>query len=241
MNLSIIIPCYNEEDGLANLASQLLPIVEELSKIHSTEVIFVDDGSTDDTYVQLKKYFGETAGIKIIRHEQNKNVGGSLRTGFQNSTGDVIITMDSDCTYPPEAIFQLLEMLDEDTDVVTASPYHPLGRVENIPPYRLFLSKSISYIYSKLTGYRVHTFTALFRAQKRHVVQNVNFRSDDFLATAEMLIYSLMKGYKVKEFSTTLRVRQFGESKMKLYSVIKSHAKFVLEIAGKRLRGNFKK
>jgi len=235
--LSLIIPCYNEEEGLENLHSKLVPILEKLGEKWGLELIFVDDGSRDKTNELLHQHFGGLDFVKIVKHEVNKNLGAAMRTGFANATGDVVVTMDSDCTYNPNGIFAMLDMLKDDVDIVTASPYHPDGKVENVPEYRLFLSRGISALYRLVTGSKIHTFTALFRAQKKKVVENITFESNNFLATAEQLIYSLMKGYKVKEFPTTLHARQYGVSKMKLFLVIKSHFKFLLKLFGQKVRG----
>ena len=233
MKLSIIIPCYNEEEGIENLSLQLSPVLRKLSEEWDLELIFVDDGSKDRTNELLRENFTQDY-VKIIKHDVNKNLGAAMRTGFTNCTGDVVVTMDSDCTYSPETVLDMLNLMQGDVDVVTASPYHPHGKVQNVPEYRLFLSKSISALYRLVTGSKIHTFTALFRAQKKEVIDNIKFESHNFLATAEQLIYALQKGYKVKEFPTTLNVRQYGVSKMKLFLVIKSHFKFLLKLMGKR-------
>ncbi|MBS3123684.1 glycosyltransferase family 2 protein [Candidatus Woesearchaeota archaeon] len=228
--LSIIIPCYNEELGIPNLKSHLDPILKDLSKNYFLELIFVDDGSKDKTLELLKDNFDSSKKakyeVKLIKHEVNQNLGAAMRTGFANATGDFVITMDSDCTYDPQTIPEMLKLLDTDTDMVIASPYHPQGEVRNVPKYRLLLSGAITSIYRLLTGSKIYTYTALFRAYKVKVVKEVSFNSNDFLATAEMLINALNKGYKVKEYPTVLNVRQFGESKIRLARVIKSHFKY---------------
>ncbi|MBI2151825.1 glycosyltransferase family 2 protein [Candidatus Woesearchaeota archaeon] len=228
--LSIIIPCYNEELGIPNLKSHLDQILNNLSKTYSLELIFVDDGSKDRTLELLKENFcglkKNKIEAKFIKHEVNQNLGAAMRTGFANATGDFVITMDSDCTYDPQTIPEMLKLLGENTDMVVASPYHPLGEVKNVPKYRLLLSGAITLIYRLLTGSKIYTYTALFRAYKQKVIKDVHFNSNDFLATAEMLINALNKGYKVKEFPTILNVRQFGESKIRLARVIKSHFKY---------------
>ncbi|MBU1632512.1 MAG: glycosyltransferase family 2 protein [Nanoarchaeota archaeon] len=228
--ISIIIPCYNEEEGINNLYSQLNPVLSKLKEDYEVELIFVDDGSKDNTLKLLHQYFGNENYCKIIKHEKNMNLGAAMRTGFTHSTGDIIVTMDSDCTYEPKIMLEMLCLLDDKTSIVTASPYHPLGKVENVPNYRLFLSKSISSIYCLITNSNIHTFTALFRIHKKEVVKCIKFKSNNFLATAEMLIYALMKGYTVREYPTTLYARKYGVSKMKLLMVIKSHFKFVLKL-----------
>jgi dolichol-phosphate mannosyltransferase len=239
MKLSFIIPCYNEEKGIINLYNQFSPIVDDLLKVWDVELIFIDDGSTDGTYKLIKEHFSKYDDVKIIRHKKNLNLGSSIRNGFKVSSGDIVITMDSDCTYNPKGIYDLINMIDDETSIVTASPYHPKGGVNGVPPYRIFLSKRITNIYQILTKSKIYTFTALFRAYKKEVVKNVSFNSNDFIATAEHLIKSSLEGYKIKEYPTILHVRRFGSSKMKLFRVIVSHLKFILEVIKFRLKGNF--
>ncbi|MBT3720061.1 glycosyltransferase family 2 protein [Candidatus Woesearchaeota archaeon] len=234
--LSLIVPCYNEEAGLQNLYNRLFPVLQNLLLEYELELLFIDDGSNDKTNELLHLIFADLPYVKIIKHDKNKNLGGAMRTGYAISTGDFIFTLDSDCTYSPEDIPKMLKLLTEDVDIVTASPYHPEGGVDNVPEYRLLLSKTISLIYRLLTKSNIYTFTALFRVQRKKVVENVKFESNNFLATAESLIYALKKGYSVKEFPTVLHVRQYGESKIKLLSVIKSHIKFILKLLKMKLK-----
>ena len=72
-------------------------------------------------------------------------------------------------------------------------------------------------------------------------MENVHFKSNDFICLAEFMIYALMKGYRVKEVPATLHVRQFGMSKIKLYNVIKKHIKLIWHVLGLRLRGKFRR
>ncbi len=241
MKLSIVVPCYNEEEGVENLSQKLEPILQELQKEWQLELIFVDDGSKDRTYDLLQQYFGEKEYVKIVKHEVNKNIGAAMRTGFSHSTGDVIVTMDSDCTYDPQEIFAMLGLMKDGASIVTASPYHPQGGVRNVPLYRIFLSKAITQIYRTLTGSKIYTFTALFRAHTRDVVDTVAFQADDFLATAEMLIKASIAGHKIQEHPSVLNVREYGVSKMRLLQVIGNHAKFVGKVASLRFRGSFRK
>lgn len=228
--ISIIVPCYNEEEGIQNLIRLLSPVVTKLKKKYKVELLFIDDGSQDKTYEILSKNYKNRKDVKIIRHKKNMNLGAALKTGFRNCTGDIIANIDSDCTYPPKVILEMLDLMDSKTDIVTASPYHPKGKVENIPGYRLFLSRSISKIYDIILNKKIYTYTALVRLYKRHVIESIKVRSDNFLGVTEMLIFSLLKGYKIKEYPTTLHVRKFGSSKIKLVGVIKSHIKFILEL-----------
>lgn len=228
MKLSLIIPCFNEEKGIPNLVSQLNPVLKDIEKKNTIELIFVDDGSRDNTYHLLDRYYGKRKNTKILRHDKNKNLGAALKTGFAAATGEIIVTIDSDCTYPPREIPAIISLLDKDTDIVTASPYHPKGHVANVPVYRLFLSKTVTKIYSCILGKKIYTYTALFRAYKRDVIKNIKTHSNTFIAVVELIAFAIKKGYKVKEYPTTLYAREFGTSKMKLFKTILAHLKFIL-------------
>lgn len=228
MKLSIVVPCYNEGQIIPHLAEQLNPVLQELEKKYSVELVFVDDGSTDKTLELLNRYFGNRKNTKILKHDKNKNLGAALKTGFSAVSGDIIVTIDSDCTYPPKEIPKLLSLLDNETDIVTASPYHPNGMAKNVPPYRMFLSRTVSKIYGLLLKQNIYTYTALFRAYKKNVIKNTKIKSDNFLAVIELLVFAVQKGYKVRELPTTLYSRKYGVSKMKLLSTIMAHLKFII-------------
>lgn len=233
MKFSLIIPCYNEEEGIPHLSTKIEPLLKELTKQFELELIFIDDGSRDKTFELLNSHFGSRAYAKIIRHEKNQNLGGALRTGFAAATGDLVATMDSDCTYDPRGLLEMISLMNSNTSLVTASPYHPQGRIRNVPRYRIFLSKGIANAYRLVTGIKIHTFTALFRVYKKEIVKSIKFNSSDFLATAEILINAHAAGYGVQEFPTILNVREYGVSKMKLLRVMSSHARYLLKLLPK--------
>jgi dolichol-phosphate mannosyltransferase len=239
MKLSIIVPCYNEVENVAKLHTELLPIVEDLvlhgwknapEKIHSTELVFVDDGSQDGTLSKLKEYFGSSteSGVtfKYIKHEKNKGLGAAVRTGFANADGDILVTVDSDGTYKFSEIPNLLSFLTPKIDIVTASPYHPEGDVIGVPKYRLLLSRGSSLIYRVLVNWHIHTYTCLFRAYRSEVVKRIRFNSDGFLGGTEMLVNAFLNGYHVAEFPAVLHKRMYGVSKAKIAQTIVSHLNF---------------
>ena len=233
MNLSIVIPCYNEADNVPKLRDEFFPVVAELAQTRSVEVIFVDDGSQDNTWEALNEAFGGRDGgaqlravIRIERHPMNKGLGAAVRTGFAAARGEVIVTADSDGTYRFETIPALLAALTPDLDIVTGSPYHPKGHVENVPEYRLVLSKGSSLIYRLLVDWHMHTYTALFRAYRRSVIEHVVFENNGFLSGAELMVKAMLMGYKTGEYPTTLYSRVFGTSKAKIARTVRAHLKF---------------
>jgi dolichol-phosphate mannosyltransferase len=237
MKLSVVVPCFNEEDNISKLEAEFFPVIKDLlgknlagGQIDFVEIIFVDDGSTDNTYKALQNAFSsiEYPAISVMfeKHAENRGLGAAMRTGFDVVTGDVIVTTDSDGTYHFSTIPSLLGHLSGDVAIVTASPYHPDGEVVGVPGYRLFLSRGSSLLYRILLDWKIHTYTALYRAYRREVVDQILFSADDFLGGTELMVKAMLKGYQVDEYPAALHRRMFGVSKAKLMRTIISHLNF---------------
>jgi dolichol-phosphate mannosyltransferase len=246
MRLSVVVPCFNEEDNIEKLKTEFFPAVEELignsvngQKIDSVEVVFVDDGSKDSTYDALNGAFGSNShpsiSVKFEKHEENRGLGAAIRTGFDVVTGDIIVTTDSDGTYHFSTIPSLLEHLNGKVSIVTASPYHPNGEVVGVPGYRIFLSRGASLLYRILLNWNIHTYTALYRVYRREVIEEISFAADDFLGGTELMVKAMLKGYQVSEFPAALHPRMFGVSKARLLKTIGSHLNFQARLVLHRL------
>ena len=233
MKLSLAIPCYNESDGIDQLRAQLDAARPGLDRYAPWELVLVDDGSTDDTYARMTTAFADWPNLRIARHEKNRGLGAALRTGFATATGEVIVFTDSDGTYPFTTIPDLLALLGPDVDIVTSSAYHPAGGVDGVPPYRLVLSKGASFLYRVLVSWRIHTWTAMYRAYRREVTQTVPTTSDGYLVMAELLVNAVRAGYRVVEFPTVLHVRRFGQSKARIARIIGDHLRFQASLIGR--------
>jgi dolichol-phosphate mannosyltransferase len=244
VSLSIVIPCFNEEDGIEKLRDEFLPVAMELAAMQPVEVIFVDDGSRDKTWQLLNETFGSMADapnltFKFERHDVNRGLGAAVRTGFAASTGDIVVTTDSDGTYKFSSLPTLLGYLKPGVDIVTASPYHPDGGMEGVPAYRLLLSQGASLLYRIVltgSGAKVHTYTALYRAYRRQVIEDVQFESNGFLAGTELMVKAMLAGYQVAEYPAMLYSRQHGASKAKLARTIRAHLRFQWKVLLHRLK-----
>ena len=239
MDLSIIIPCYNEADNVTPLRDDFFPVVHELAQTRTVEVIFVDDGSRDDTWQALTSAFGDyqspNISVRFERHAVNRGLGAAIRTGLNAACGEIVITTDSDATYQFSEIPALLARLTKEVDIVLASPYHPQGGVAGVPGYRLVLSQGSSLLYRLLVDWHIHTYTSLFRAYRRRVIEQVSFQSDGFLAGTELLVNAMLAGYRVAEYPTVLHSRVHGTSKAKLMRTIQAHLRFQAQIFLRRL------
>ncbi|MCU0491329.1 MAG: glycosyltransferase family 2 protein [Chloroflexaceae bacterium] len=236
--LSIIIPCFNEAEGVQAMHERLVAVWPTLSRTGQTELILVDDGSTDATYTLLQQAFATWPNARIVRHNQNQGLGVALRTGFSYARGAIIVTCDSDGTYPFNEIPNLLARLGPDVDIVTGSPYHPEGGIENVPAYRIFLSKGASFLYRVLVDGRINTYTSMFRAYRRPVVERVQTRATGFLMVTEMLVEAMLNGFHVAEYPAVLRVRRYGQSKARVARITRTHLEYQANLLRRRLFGN---
>lgn len=226
MDITIVLPCFNERENVEIISRELMPVVERLRRDKSVELIFVDDGSTDGTGDLLECRLAGDLPVRVVRHERNRGLGAALRTGFQHANGRLIVVTDSDASYPFARIPPLLEQMRAGVDIVTASCYHPLGGIDNVPAYRVLLSRTASLMYRVLVNRHVCTYTCMFRAYRREVVESVSFESDGFLAVTELLVNALLAGYAVREMPCTLRVRRYGSSKARVMGIVWSHLGF---------------
>jgi len=234
---------YNEAEGLEQFIGQLPSAFAAIAAAgiprDVVEVIAVDDGSTDTTAERLAA-LAHDGRVRVVTHERNRGLGAALWTGFEAARADVIVTVDADCTYHLSGIGELVRLLDDDTSIVTGSPYHPLGRAIGVPPFRLFLSRSLSRLYNLVLGSGLHTYTSLFRAYRRRALHAVPVHDSGFIAVTHLLVFPILAGHRVVEHPTVLGGRRFGSSKLRVLRVIRQHlgllARIVLWRTGLRRR-----
>ncbi len=233
--VSVVIPCYNEEASLPYLANTLRSVEANLSeKGYQSNFIFVDDCSTDATFEKLNELFGSRENVKIVRHASNQGVAAGIMTGLKEAETEIVCSMDCDCTYDPHELENMLPLLTEDVDLVTASPYHKAGSVRNVPGWRLFLSKGASFLYRRVLRSKLDTYTSCFRVYRRASFVDLEFQEKGFLGVAEMLGQLDLNGGKIVEHPSVLEVRLFGISKMKTVRTIFGHLKLLSRLSKKR-------
>jgi len=220
--VTLIVPCYNEVEGLPQLLSRL-DTMRATGLMSRWEVLFVNDGSQDATGTVLNQMMDRYDWIRVVHHGKNRGLGAAIRTGFQYADSPYICTMDSDCTFAPETLPAMVEMLQAGADLVTASPWHPDSEKATCHPVRGFLSRSASHLYTLILGNTVHSYTPMHRAYRQTVVKRIHFKSDGFSAVAEIMVKSLLHGFRVKEVPMPVAKRQFGESKIKIMDSIMGH------------------
>ncbi len=219
--VTVVVPCFNEEVGIPSLVTRLTAL--QRNGGCGWRVLLVDDGSDDLTFARLLGHVRGHPWITVLRHPTNLGLGAALRTGFAHTTSPIVCTIDSDCTYPPERLPELVALLDDGAEIATASAWHPGSERTQRTGMRIGLSRAVSGLYKRLIGQDVHTFTCLFRAYRRDALERIRFRSNGFAAVAEIMLRGMLVGCRVRELPMPLEPRLFGESKMKIGDAILAH------------------
>lgn len=226
MDLSVVIPMFNEAE---NVESTLNRVEEALASFNgSYEVVAVNDGSLDNTLEILNKMAEKDRKLTIVSYSKNIGRGMALRTGFRESKGEIIVSIDADLSYHPHHINVLVETLrtEQDIDFVLASPYMPGGSVKNVPFSRLWISKLGNRILQYAMPNRIYTSTGIFRAYRRKVLDSLELESDGKEIHLEILSKALALGFRVKEIPAVLSSRKKGRSKFKFKKTAISHLIF---------------
>lgn len=208
---SIVVPAYNEGPELAAHLEALLQFLERLESRYEFEVLVIDDGSSDDTYVVAQRVAAEHDNLRVLRHIKNHGLGSAIRTGFAFARGSSIVTYDSDMSYAPEIIPQLLEEMERsNADLVLASPYMRGGAVANVPWLRKVLSREANRYLSFATSGRFATVTCMVRAYRAAFFQNLRTSEERMEINPELLFMAIKSGAVVTEIPARL---EWGEGR----------------------------
>jgi hypothetical protein len=229
--VTLVVPCFNEEIILPYLANTLKSVEATLAGDYELYYIFVDDCSTDRTAESLRGLFGSWPNCEFVQHGRNVGVAAAILNGIRHAKTEIVCSIDCDCTYDPHELSRMIPLLTEDVAMVTASPYHPEGRVRNVPGWRLSLSKTASFLYRRVLRQTLYTYTSCFRTYRRSAVVDFRLREAGFLGVAETLGRLDLGGETVVEYPTTLEVRLFGRSKMKVVRTIGGHLRLLARLA----------
>ncbi|HJZ86066.1 MAG TPA: DUF3473 domain-containing protein [Polyangia bacterium] len=233
--VSLVVPMFNEEQNIRYLHRTLLAFRKRLSERYRIHFVLVDDCSTDSTFQLLESTFAGVPDLELLRHQRNQGVAAALLTGIRSAPTEIVCSIDCDCSYDPHNFEEMIPLI-EHADMVTASPYHPQGHVLNVPSWRLFLSKTLSRMYSRVLRERFFTFTSCCRVYRKSALARIEVRNGGFLGVAETLIALKLAGGRIVEHPATLESRLLGHSKMKIARTISAHLKLLSELARKSPR-----
>lgn len=232
--ISIVVPCYNEEENINTYENTLFPIIEEMSSKYNQkfEYVFVNDGSKDKTLEELSKIAEKHVNVKVVSHDINRGIGAAIKTGIEALSGEYAVFLDSDLTYRPVDISILLDEIakNQNIDCVSASPYSNENNIENVSIIRLLPSKVVNFIYRVLLSTKLTCFSGIFRIYKSNVLRSIDIESNNFDVCAEIISKLIIQGYIIKEVPVTLHNREYGVSKLNIYKEILNNIRLFSKI-----------
>lgn len=205
--VSVIIPAYNEEGVIQCHIDQVADYLSKLlGEKRAFEIIVVDDGSRDATGEILDRLKSTRNYLHVVHHHRNFGRGRALQTGFRESAGQYVITLDADLSYTPAHIEKIIAPLQRgEADVVLASAYHPEGRVENVPLSRALISRMGNKILAYAVGGGLRTVTCVVRGYTREVIDALILFSDGKDIHLEIIQKVRILGYRILEIPATLK------------------------------------
>lgn len=212
MDLSIVIPVYNEAECVEPLCQALDNALQSLDKEY--EVLLIDDGSTDDTPALLAKLVKAYSYLRVIRFRRNFGQTAAMSAGFHHARGDVVITMDADLQNDPGDIPKLLAAMSEETDVVSG------WRKDRQDPFwsRKLPSMLANGLISRITGVALHDYGCTLKAYRRSVIQDVHLYGEMHRFIPALASWV---GGRVVEVPVQHHPRRFGTSKYGLSRTIR--------------------
>ncbi len=207
--LSVIIPAYNEEDGIAGMLERVLSIRPSLEAlgIAGPEVIVVDDGSRDRTVEIVKQY----AAVRLIEHAKNSGYGGALKTGFANAQGNLLSFLDADGTYPPEHFPELCQAILQGADLVIGS--RMAGAKSEMPRTRRLGNFLFANLVSIIGNHRVTDSASGMRVFRSELLERMYPLPDGLNFTPVMSTRAIHENLKMVEVPIPYSER-LGRSKL---------------------------
>jgi glycosyltransferase involved in cell wall biosynthesis len=204
MDISVVIPVYNEEESVEPLCRELHGALSGLGK--SYEILLVDDGSTDETWNRLVGLRGQFPGVGLTRFRRNFGQTAAMSAGFHQARGDVIVTLDADLQNDPADIPKLLEKMEPGVDVVSGWRKDRKDRFLD----RRLPSILANRIIGRITGVGIHDFGCTLKAYRREVIQNVHLYGEMHRFIPALAFWV---GGRVVEVEVNHRAREYGTSK----------------------------
>ena len=201
--ISLVIPVYNERESLPQLLAEIDEVARTLTV--GCEVIFVDDGSTDDSWTVIQELAAKDTRVRGLRFRRNFGKAAALQAGFAQTRGGVVLTLDADLQDDPHEIPRFLEGIANGLDVISG-----WKKVRHDPWHKVFPSRVFNGMVSWLTGVKLHDHNCGFKAYRAEAVRSVRLYGE---LHRFVPVLAAAKGFKVGELIVNHRSRKFGHSK----------------------------
>lgn len=212
LELSVVLPVYNEEENIPLLHAQVKAALEDTERTY--EILYVDDGSKDASFARLAAIAAEDATVSVIRFRRNYGQTAALSAGIERSCGQVIILLDADLQNDPADIQRLLAKLNEGYDVVSGwrKNRHDATIKRKIP------SMIANGLISRTTGVHLHDYGCTLKAYRREVLEPVRLYGE---MHRFIPVYASWNGARITEIPVNHRARQYGKSKYGLSRIMR--------------------
>ncbi|MFC1925774.1 glycosyltransferase family 2 protein [Chloroflexota bacterium] len=211
MDLTVVIPTFNEEGNIAPLHSELSEALSGTGKEY--EIIFVDDGSSDKTFEELKSLHKKDKRVKVIKFRKNFGQSAAMSAGFEQARGKIVITMDADLQNSPADIPLLLEEMEKGYDVVSGWRH-----ARRDPLSKKLFSKFANFVRGKLTTEAIHDSGCTLKAYRTYCLKDLELYGEMHRYIPAILSW---KGYKIGEAKVTHRPRIHGKTKYNWQRILK--------------------
>ncbi|MCP5063795.1 MAG: glycosyltransferase family 2 protein [Ignavibacteriae bacterium] len=201
--VSVLVPLFNEEESLSTLVNEIKAAFQNISPDY--EILFVDDGSDDDSLKVIRNLARTENKIRYISFRKNYGKSAALDIGFKNVTGDAVITMDADLQDDPAEIPNLLKELQKGYDLVSG-----WKKQRHDPFIKKYSSRFFNYITKVMSGIKIHDFNCGLKAYRRVVVKNVNIHGE---LHRYIPVLADWKGFKISEIIVKHHPRRYGKTK----------------------------
>ena len=200
--ISIVIPLFNEQESILDLYSE---ICNAISSYNDSEIIFIDDGSSDGSAEKIIDIASKDSKVKLISFYRNFGKSAALSEGFKNANGDIIITMDADLQDDPAEIPNFVNKISEGSDLVSG-----WKKVRHDPWAKTFPSKIFNFVTRLLTGVKIHDFNCGLKAYRSSVIKSI-----EIFGGRHRYIPALagQKNFSISEIIVNHRPRKYGTTK----------------------------
>ncbi|GAB4293770.1 MAG: glycosyltransferase family 2 protein [Ignavibacteriaceae bacterium] len=201
--VSIVIPLFNEEESLSPLSHEIRKAMKKVSV--DFEVLFVDDGSDDNSLKVIKEICKTDRRFKFISFNKNYGKSAALQIGFKNVSGDVVVTMDADLQDDPHEIPNLLNKLEEGFDLVSG-----WKKLRHDPFIKKTSSRFFNFVTRLISGIKIHDFNCGLKIYKREVIKNLYVYGE---LHRYMPVLANWQGFSVSEIPVKHHPRRYGKTK----------------------------
>ena len=205
--VSVVIPMYNEEEGIVENLNTILSVMDKSGIGY--ELLIVDDGSTDKSYTSVKDYFSENKDVVLLKHSCNMGFSQTLRTGFRAATGKYVLNLDADLQYDPHDVVRFYWHAEEQSVPVVWG----LSDKRHYPILRKIVSKGHNLLVRVLFGALITIDINSIKLIQREVLEGFRYTNRKEAFNLELLLHSKKNGYAIESLPVTVGERIHGSSK----------------------------